>query len=126
MGYTAGLAASLLLFQSLPPGTAPLLQWLSVAAIGFCIYGPQMLVGLCGAELVHPGSVGASQGVLGWIAYLGAANAGACELRARDVEGTARGAQGHGGTGWWWARPNWEAAAGHSGQCSAPRSAASR
>eukprot|EP00198_Chlamydomonas_reinhardtii_P001258 XP_001690593.1 hexose-phosphate transporter [Chlamydomonas reinhardtii] len=76
MAYTAGLAASLLLFQSLPPGTAPLLQWLSVAAIGFCIYGPQMLVGLCGAELVHPASVGASQGVLGWIAYLGAANAG--------------------------------------------------
>lgn len=36
----------------------------------------QMLVGLCGAELVHPDSVGASQGVLGWVAYLGAANAG--------------------------------------------------
>ena len=89
MAYTAGLAASLLLFQSLPPGTAPLLQWLSVAAIGFCIYGPQMLVGLCGAELVHPASVGASQGVLGWIAYLGAANAG--ELRA--VRGRVRGGE---------------------------------
>lgn len=35
-----------------------------------------MLIGLCGAELVGPKSVGASEGFLGWIAYLGAANAG--------------------------------------------------
>ncbi|KAG2501306.1 hypothetical protein HYH03_001104 [Edaphochlamys debaryana] len=76
MAYTAALAGALALFRSLPAGSPPALQWLSVAAIGFCIYGPQMLVGLCGAELVHPDSVGASQGVLGWVAYLGAANAG--------------------------------------------------
>ena len=41
----------------------------------------QMLIGLCGAELVGPDSVGASEGFLGWIAYLGAANAGACTKR---------------------------------------------
>jgi sugar phosphate permease len=41
-----------------------------------CRYGPQMLIGLCGAELVGPDSVGASEGFLGWVAYLGAANAG--------------------------------------------------
>ncbi|GIL45286.1 hypothetical protein Vafri_2446 [Volvox africanus] len=76
MAYTAALAAALAAFQALPASAPPALQWLSVAAIGFCIYGPQMLIGLCGAELVHPGSVGASQGVLGWVAYLGAANAG--------------------------------------------------
>lgn len=35
-----------------------------------------MMIGLCGAELVRPESVGASQGFLGWVAYLGAANAG--------------------------------------------------
>jgi sugar phosphate permease len=35
-----------------------------------------MLVGLCGAEIAGPKAVGASQGFLGWIAYLGAANAG--------------------------------------------------
>jgi len=35
-----------------------------------------MLIGLCGAELVGPDSVGASEGFLGWVAYLGAANAG--------------------------------------------------
>ncbi len=76
MAYAAGLAAALAAFQALPAAAPPALQWLSVAAIGFCIYGPQMLIGLCGAELVHPDSVGASQGVLGWVAYLGAANAG--------------------------------------------------
>ena len=37
---------------------------------------PQMLIRLCGTELVRPASVGASEGFLGWIAYLGAANAG--------------------------------------------------
>lgn len=32
--------------------------------------------GLCGAEIVGRRSVGASEGFLGWVAYLGAANAG--------------------------------------------------
>ena len=36
----------------------------------------QMLIGLCGAELVGRDSVGASEGFLGWVAYLGAACAG--------------------------------------------------
>jgi sugar phosphate permease len=49
---------------------------MSIFMIGFFLYGPQMLIGLCGAELVDPHAVGASQGLLGWIAYLGAANAG--------------------------------------------------
>jgi sugar phosphate permease len=35
-----------------------------------------MLIGLCGAELVGRESVGASEGFLGWVAYLGAASAG--------------------------------------------------
>lgn len=75
MGYTVAIAASLFIFRSVP-ATQPVLQWLSVFFIGFCIYGPQMLIGLCGAELVGPDSVGASEGFLGWVAYLGAANAG--------------------------------------------------
>jgi sugar phosphate permease len=36
----------------------------------------QMLIGLCGAELISPKSVGASQGILGLISYMGAAAAG--------------------------------------------------
>lgn len=81
MAYTVGMAAALLALQATPAG-AQTLQWLAIAALGFTIYGPQMLIGLSGAELVAPGAVGASQGILGWIAYLGAANAGmGCEGR---------------------------------------------
>eukprot|EP00878_Enallax_costatus_P006011 GHUV01006305.1.p1 GENE.GHUV01006305.1~~GHUV01006305.1.p1 ORF type:complete len:184 (+),score=61.52 GHUV01006305.1:764-1315(+) len=75
MAYTVGIAAALLSFQYLPVGAAAL-QWFNVFMIGFFLYGPQMLIGLCGAELVGPDTVGASEGFLGWIAYLGAANAG--------------------------------------------------
>lgn len=75
MAYTVGMAAALLALQA-TPASAPALQWAAIAALGFAIYGPQMLIGLSGAELVAPGAVGASQGILGWIAYLGAANAG--------------------------------------------------
>lgn len=75
MAYTVGMAAALLALQATPAG-AQTLQWIAIAALGFTIYGPQMLIGLSGAELVAPGAVGASQGILGWIAYLGAANAG--------------------------------------------------
>jgi len=75
MAYTVGIAISLLAFSVVPGGMAGL-QWLIIFFIGFFLYGPQMLIGLCGAELVGPKSVGASEGFLGWIAYLGAANAG--------------------------------------------------
>mmetsp|Transcript_29024 Transcript_29024/g.81199 ORF Transcript_29024/g.81199 Transcript_29024/m.81199 type:complete len:142 (+) Transcript_29024:74-499(+) len=76
MGYTVGVAAMLLAFWSCPAG-AGALQWATVFMIGFFLYGPQMLIGLCGAELVGPAAVGASEGFLGYVAYLGAANAGA-------------------------------------------------
>jgi OPA family sugar phosphate sensor protein UhpC-like MFS transporter len=75
IGYTFGIALSLLAFAA-APASATWAQWASVFAIGFFLYGPQMMIGLCGAELVRPESVGASQGFLGWVAYLGAANAG--------------------------------------------------
>lgn len=71
MAYTVGIALALTTFQAVPAG-ATALQWLNVFMIGFFLYGPQMLIGLCGAELVGPDSVGASEGFLGWIAYLGA------------------------------------------------------
>ncbi len=70
MAYTLGIAAALMAFQYVPAGAAAL-QWFNVFMIGFFLYGPQMLIGLCGAELVGPDSVGASEGFLGWIAYLG-------------------------------------------------------
>lgn len=51
-------------------------NWLAVFAIGFFIYGPQMLVGLAGAEIVDKSAVSSTIGLLGWIAYLGAAVSG--------------------------------------------------
>lgn len=75
MLYTVGIALSLLSFWALPASYA-WAQWLNVFMVGFFLYGPQMLIGLCGAELVGNESVGASEGFLGWVAYLGAANAG--------------------------------------------------
>jgi sugar phosphate permease len=75
IGYTVGIAAMLVAFWA-TPANLPWLQWATVFMIGFFLYGPQMLIGLCGAELVGPESVGASEGFLGWVAYLGAANAG--------------------------------------------------
>lgn len=75
MAYTVGVAAMLVAFWATPAHLA-WAQWISVFMIGFFLYGPQMLIGLCGAELVGPESVGASEGFLGWVAYLGAANAG--------------------------------------------------
>lgn len=80
MLYTVGIAAALFSFQMIP-GDIAALQWLNVFMIGFFLYGPQMLIGLCGAELVGPDSVGASEGFLGWVAYLGAANAGGCSVK---------------------------------------------
>jgi hypothetical protein len=81
MAYTVGIAASLATMQ-LIPASAAALQWANVFMIGFFLYGPQMLIGLCGAELVGPDSVGASEGFLGWIAYLGARAAAAGAPRA--------------------------------------------
>ena len=75
MGYTVGVAAMLLAFY-LTPASVSWLQWVTVFMSGFFLYGPQMLIGLCGAERGGPESGGASEGFLGWIAYLGAANAG--------------------------------------------------
>jgi len=75
IAYTIGVACMLLAFRGVPAQWVSA-QWLCIFMIGFFLYGPQMLIGLCGAELVGPASVGASEGFLGWIAYLGAANAG--------------------------------------------------
>lgn len=75
IAYTIGVALMILAFRGVPASWAAG-QWLCIFMIGFFLYGPQMLIGLCGAELVGPASVGASEGFLGWIAYLGAANAG--------------------------------------------------
>ena len=72
--YLLMFAATLAVLFAVPMGAVA--QWIAVFMVGFFLYGPQMLIGLCGAELVGRDSVGASEGFLGWVAYLGAASAG--------------------------------------------------
>ena len=47
-----GVAAMLAAFY-FTPSSMPQLQWATVFMIGFFLYGPQMLIGLCGAELAR-------------------------------------------------------------------------
>ena len=51
MAYMVGVALCLAAFY-FTPATWPIVQWVTVFFIGFFLYGPQMLIGLCGAELV--------------------------------------------------------------------------
>lgn len=52
--YGIFTALALLAFSVCP--NTPAIQWASIAAVGFGLYGPQMLIGLCGAEvLARPG-----------------------------------------------------------------------
>eukprot|EP00959_Pyramimonas_sp_CCMP1952_P337188 7061072-Pyramimonas_sp.AAC.2 len=50
MVYTVGIAASLLVLRLTPAGNLTALA-AAVAGTGFFIYGPQMLIGLIGAEV---------------------------------------------------------------------------
>lgn len=49
---------------------------IAMFAIGFFIFGPQMLVGVAAAELSHKKAAGTATGFIGWFAYVGAAAAG--------------------------------------------------
>jgi len=76
IGYASLTAAALAAVWALPTTAHPALVWVAVAGVGLTLYGPQMLIGLCGAEAVPKPAVSAAQGFLGWVSYLGAANAG--------------------------------------------------
>ncbi len=58
-----------------PPGSM-VLDFTLMFAIGFLIFGPQMLIGMAAVELSHKKAAGTSNGFVGWVAYLGAATAG--------------------------------------------------
>jgi sugar phosphate permease len=79
MCYAFATAVLLGAFWAAP--NVAVLQWLIVAGVGFALYGPQMLIGLCGAEVVRKPAVSAAQGFLGWISYLGEA----CCLQATPI-----------------------------------------
>jgi len=60
----------------LMPVTTPMLDTILMATIGFCIFGPQMLVGCCAADVTHKKAAGTATGFVGCFAYIGAAVAG--------------------------------------------------
>ena len=60
----------------LMPVTNYILQAGCFFAIGFFVFGPQLLIGMAAAECSHKDSVGAATGFVGLFAYMGAALAG--------------------------------------------------
>lgn len=73
--YALGILSSLLLFWMVPPGYV-MLDWLAIFLMGFSVFGPQMLIGMCAAELCHKKAAATANGFVGWVAYIGAAVAG--------------------------------------------------
>lgn len=73
--FAIGILVSVMLFWMVPPGN-PLLDSLSMFAIGFTVFGPQMLIGVAAAELSHKKAAATSTGFIGWFAYAGSALAG--------------------------------------------------
>ncbi|OOH92446.1 regulatory protein UhpC [Pasteurellaceae bacterium 15-036681] len=60
----------------LQPSDSYILQAALFFAIGFFIFGPQMLIGMAAAEVAHKQTAGTATGFIGLFAYLGAAIAG--------------------------------------------------
>jgi OPA family sugar phosphate sensor protein UhpC-like MFS transporter len=58
------------------PVSSPILDSSLMFAIGFLIFGPQMLIGMAAAELSHKKAAGSATGFVGLVAYIGAATAG--------------------------------------------------
>lgn len=58
------------------PISSSVLQAGCFFAIGFFVFGPQMLIGMAAAECSHKDSAGAATGFVGLFAYMGAALAG--------------------------------------------------
>lgn len=75
VGYLVGLIGALAATW-LMPGGKPLWDFAAISVLGFMINGPQMMIGLIGAEVSDKRVVATATGVLGWISYLGAAASG--------------------------------------------------
>jgi len=72
-----GLAVILALFAfwASPAGVA-ILDSILMFAVGFFIFGPQMLIGMVAAELAGKNAAGSANGFVNLVAYIGAATAG--------------------------------------------------
>lgn len=74
IGYSLVAAASVFALWVLPP--LAVLQWVSMAAFGFAIYGPQTLITMTGVETVPRRAAATAGGLLAYPAQLGSMCAG--------------------------------------------------
>lgn len=73
--FSLGMLLSIAVFWFIPQGYF-YLDSIAMFIIGFCIFGPQMMIGLVAAELSHKKAAATSTGFVGFFAYVGAACAG--------------------------------------------------
>ncbi|MEX1012912.1 MAG: phosphoglycerate transporter protein PgtP [Waddliaceae bacterium] len=84
--FALGIVFSVLLFQYAPVGY-PWMDSFSIFMLGFCIFGPQMLIGVAAAELSHKKAAATATGFVGFFAYIGASISGYPLGRVIDVFG---------------------------------------
>lgn len=76
-GYMLATAGALAVFWRLPQlSTVAIPDAVALLAVGFCIYGPQFLVGVCAASLVGPRGVATAIGLTGLFGYASSAVSG--------------------------------------------------
>jgi OPA family glycerol-3-phosphate transporter-like MFS transporter len=75
--FMLGLAIALWGFWQIPVGSN-LLSAFFLTAIGFFVYGPQVLVGVASADFASKKAVGTANGLTGTMGYLGSAISGVC------------------------------------------------
>lgn len=73
--FAIGILMSVLALWLIPGGYY-IFDNAAMFMIGFCVFGPQMLIGVAAAELSHKKAAATATGFIGWCAYVGAASAG--------------------------------------------------
>eukprot|EP00899_Mesostigma_viride_P017819 jgi/Mesvir1/26038/Mv09582-RA.1 len=73
---TLGTLAAIGALAALPAHGMGAAHWAVLFAMGFFIYGPQLLVALVATDIVPKESVATANGFIGWIAYIGATASG--------------------------------------------------
>lgn len=74
--FMVGLALSILALWSLPAGM-PIIDSIIMLIIGFCVAGPQTMVGVASVDFASKRAAGSASGLTGTFGYLGSAISGA-------------------------------------------------
>jgi sugar phosphate permease len=75
--YMLALTFSLFYFWKVPAGSR-MLDAFAMFAVGFLVYGPQVLVGVAAADFATKKAAGLATGLTGTIGYIGSAISGVC------------------------------------------------